>query len=100
MAYREKPRDTDLDETLNEVLFEPAKSSSPTQSTSSNLLCPSALLLNTSLPPPTIRANTNNLLEHGNDDDDDQDSFTQDLDDVINQISRLRTDTSLHRFEV
>ena len=49
MAYREKPKDTDLDETLNEVLFEPTKSSSPTQSTSSNFLRPSALLLNTSL---------------------------------------------------
>ena len=92
MAYREKPSD-DLDDTINETVFAPIKASSPTQSTSTNIIRPAALLLNTTIPPPSIRVNTNNVLEHTNDDDDDA-AFALDLDDVINQISNLRTSTS------
>ena len=92
MAYREKPKD-DLDDTFNETVFNPIKASSPTQSTSTNLIRPAVLLLNTTIPPPSIRVNTNSVLENDNDDDDDA-TFALDLDDVIHQISNLRTTTS------
>ena len=96
MEYRNQAENVDLDESTNDDMFSPKTTSSPNTKPnfSAPLLRPSQLLINTTQPPPFIRANPADLQHHDDDNDAATSTFKTDLDDIITQISRLRTDTS------
>ena len=88
MDYRNQAENIDLDETVNDNIFSPGTTSSPTSKPnfSTPLLRPSHLLVNTTMPPPFIRANPTDIQQHDDDDDATTSTFNADLEDIITQI--------------